>query len=428
MLKGGVVNFFRACRILKVKEMNIKIRLSILNFFEFFAWGSWLLSAGVYMFSTLHFTGVQIGAVYATMGITSLFMPTIMGVIADRWIRVEKLFGFCHWIVACLLFFLTQVKDFKTFYTIMFLVNSFYMPTMALNYSVSYSVLSKLKFDIVKTFPSIRVWGTIGFIIAAWGIDLMNWSTSEYQFYAASIASIFLGVYAFTLPKSTVMKSESNSFWQIFASQVVLIFKNSQLRIFFIFSILMGSVLQITNIWGVPFLNDFALNYPDSFAVRHSVFVLSLSQISETIFILAIPFFYKKFGIKVVILISMLAWVFRFGFFAVGNPEGIGLVFLLGSMIIYGMAFDFFNISGSLYLEEETPENIRSSVQALYSMTTGGLGPIIGAYCSGYIVDFFTKQAVKDWSLIWFVFAGYALVIALCFAIVFRSSKQTNKI
>jgi NHS family xanthosine MFS transporter len=404
--------------------MNIKVRLSILNFFEFFVWGSWLISAGVYMSSKLLFTGVQIGAVYATMGITSLFMPTIIGVIADRWIPAEKLFGYCHWLIVGLLLLLTQVESFSYFYTIMFLVNCFYMPSISLNYSVSYSVLSKLNLDIIKNFPSIRVWGTIGFIVAAWSIDLMDWSTSEYQFFLSAGASAFLGIYAFTFPKSSVSKPEnkieSKSFLQRFGNEALMIFKNKRLLIFFIFSIFMGSVLQITNIWGVPFLNDFALNYPESFAVRHSVFLLSLSQISETIFILAIPFFYKKFGIKIVILISMIAWVFRFGFFGIGNPEGMGLGFLIASMIIYGMAFDFFNISGSLYVEEETPENMRSSAQGLFAMTTGGLGPILGAYGSGYIVDFFTNNSLKDWPTIWFVFTGYALVIALCFAMFFK--------
>ena len=412
--------------------MNIKVRLSILNFFEFFVWGSWLLSAGVYMSTTLNFTGVQVGAVYATMGITSLFMPTIMGVIADRWIRVEKLFGYSHWIIVVLMLLLTQVEEFKLFYIIMFLMNAFFMPTIALNYSVSYTVLSNLKLDIIKTFPPIRVWGTIGFIIAAWVIDLMHWSNNINQFFLSIGASVFLGIYAFTLPKTSIpesgSKTESKSFWKMFGGETITIFKNMRLLIFLIFSVFMGSLLQITNIWGVPFLNDFALDYPDSFAVRHSVFLLSLSQISETVFILAIPFFYKKFGIKTVVLISMIAWVFRFGFFGIGSPEGIGLGFLIASMILYGMAFDFFNISGSLYVEEETSESVRSSAQGLFALTTGGLGPIIGAYASGYIVDFFTKDSIKDWPTIWFIFTGSALIIALAFLVFFsyrHSPKET---
>ena len=387
-------------------------------------------SAGVYMSTTLNFSGVQVGAVYATMGITSLFMPTIMGIIADRWVRVEKLFGYSHWVIVGLMLLLIQVEDFKSFYFIMFLVNVFFMPTIALSYSVSYAVLSKLKLDIVKTFPSIRVWGTVGFIVAAWVIDLMHWSNSKNQFFLSIGASAFLGLYAFILPKTSISKlvnkPEEKSFWQLFGAEAMTIFKSKRLLIFFIFSIFMGSLLQITNIWGVPFLNDFAVNYPDAFAVRHSVFLLSISQVSETIFILAIPFFYKKFGIKIVILISMIAWVFRFGLFGIGSPEGVGLGFLIASMIIYGMAFDFFNISGSLYVEEETPENVRSSAQGLFALTTGGLGPILGAYASGYIVDFFTGNSIKDWPIIWFVFAGYALVIALCFAVFFKYKHNTK--
>ena len=411
--------------------MNIRVRLSILNFFEFFVWGSWLLSAGVYMSTTLNFKGVQIGAVYATMGITSLFMPTIMGVIADRWIRVERLFGYSHCAIVGLMILLTQVQDFKLFYFIMFLVNVFFMPTIALSYSVSYAILSKLKLDIVKTFPSIRVWGTVGFVVAAWTIDLMHWSNSKNQFFLSMGASAFLGLYAFVLPKTSISKlatkSEGKSFWQLFGGEAITIFKNKRLLIFFIFSIFMGSLLQITNIWGVPFLNDFAVNYPDSFAVRHSVFLLSISQVSETVFILAIPFFYKKYGIKTVVLISMIAWVFRFGFFGIGSPEGVGLGFLIASMVIYGMAFDFFNISGSMYVEEETPENVRSSAQGLFALTTGGLGPILGAYSSGYIVDIFTENSTKDWSSIWFVFAVYAFVIGVAFGLLFKYKHNSEE-
>jgi NHS family xanthosine MFS transporter len=219
--------------------MGIKLRLSILNFFEFFVWGSWLLSAGVYMSTTLGFTGVQVGAVYATMGITSLFMPTLMGVIADRWVRVEKLFGYSHWVIVGLMLLLTQAQDFKMFYVVMFLVNAFFMPTIALNYSVSYAVLSKLKLDIIKTFPPIRVWGTIGFIVAAWVIDLMHWSNSKNQFFLSIGASVFLGVYAFSLPKTSIpesgTKQESKSFWKMFGGEAITIFKNTRLLIFFIF-------------------------------------------------------------------------------------------------------------------------------------------------------------------------------------------------
>lgn len=400
--------------------MSIKIRLSILNFLEFFVWGAWLLSAGVYMSTELQFTGIQIGAVYATMGITSLFMPAIMGVVADRWIAVERVFGFSHWIVAALLLALTQVTDFTWFYCIMFVMNAFYMPTVALNYSLSYSLLAKYELDIVKTFPSIRVWGTIGFILAAWTIDAMQWSMGKEQFLLSAGASLCLGCFAFVLPKTIKENVAKNAFWRMLRFDALEILKNRRLLVFFLFSILLGSILQITNIWGVPFLNDFAIDYPDAFAVKHSVFLLSLSQISETVFILTIPFFYKKYGIKKVIMISMIAWVLRFGFFAVGGPEGIGLSFLIASMIIYGMAFDFFNISGSLFVDQETPKEMRSSAQGLFAVMTGGVGPILGAYCSGYIVDYFTTNSLKEWPVIWFVFAGYALVIAIAFAILFK--------
>ncbi len=400
--------------------MNIKFRLTVLNFLEFFAWGAWLLSAGAYMYVTLHFTGLQIGAVYGTLGIASLFMPAIMGIIADKWMNAERLFGLSHIILALLLFWLSGVKDFNTFYMIVFLISMFYMPTIALNNSVSYAILERENFDIVKVFPPIRVWGTIGFILAAWTVDLLGWKLGMEQFLVSAIASLVLGIYSFTLPAVPPSgSSEKKSLAQKLGLDAFSLFKDRKLAIFFVFSMLLGAALQITNIWGVPFLEDFSEAYKGYFAVEHSVIILTLSQISETVFILTIPFFLKKFGIKNVMLMSMFAWVLRFAFFGIGNPAG-GLVFLVLSMIIYGMAFDFFNISGSLFVEKETKPEMRSSAQGLFMLMTNGLGAIMGAYASGYIVDNYTVDNVRNWPAIWFIFAAYALVITIAFAILFK--------
>ncbi len=408
--------------------MNIKFRLTVLNFLEFFAWGAWLLSAGAYMYATLHFTGLQIGAVYGTLGIASLFMPAIMGIIADKWMNAERLFGLSHIILAVLLFWLSGVKDFNTFYMIVFLISMFYMPTIALNNSVSYAILEREGFDIVKVFPPIRVWGTIGFILAAWTVDLLGWKLGMEQFLVSAVASLVLGIYAFTLPGVPPSgASEKKSLAQKLGLDAFSLFKDRKLAIFFVFSMLLGAALQITNIWGVPFLEDFSEAYKGYFAVEHSVIILTLSQISETVFILTIPFFLKKFGIKNVMLMSMFAWVLRFAFFGIGNPAG-GLVFLILSMIIYGMAFDFFNISGSLFVEKETKPAMRSSAQGLFMLMTNGLGAIMGAYASGYIVDKYTVDNVKDWPTIWFIFAAYALIIAIAFALLFKYKHNPDDI
>ncbi len=408
--------------------MNIKFRLTVLNFLEFFAWGAWLLSAGAYMYATLHFTGLQIGAVYGTLGIASLFMPAIMGIIADKWLNAERLFGLSHIILAVLLFWLSGVKDFNTFYMIVFLISMFYMPTIALNNSVSYAILEREGFDIVKVFPPIRVWGTIGFILAAWTVDLLGWKLGMEQFLVSAVASLALGIYSFTLPPVPPSgATEKKSLTQKLGLDAFSLFKDRKLAIFFVFSMLLGAALQITNIWGVPFLEDFSETYKGYFAVEHSVIILTLSQISETVFILTIPFFLKKFGIKNVMLMSMFAWVLRFAFFGIGNPAG-GLVFLILSMIIYGMAFDFFNISGSLFVEKETKPAMRSSAQGLFMLMTNGLGAIMGAYASGFIVDKYTVDNVKNWPIIWFIFAAYALIIAIAFAILFKYKHNPDDI
>ncbi len=401
--------------------MNIKQRLTILNFLEFFAWGAWLLSAGAYMAVTLKFTGIQIGAVYGTLGFASLFMPAVMGIIADKYLNVERVFGLSHIILAFLLYWLTTATDFNTFYMIVFLISMFYMPTIALDNSISYALLERSNYDIVKVFPPIRVWGTIGFILAAWTTDLLGWKVGKEQFLVSAVASLILGIYAFTLPAiPPTDSSEKKSLAQRFGLDAFSLFKDQKMAVFFIFSLLLGAALQITNIWGVPFLDSFKDNYEGYFAVEHPVVLMTLSQISETVFILTIPFFLKKFGIKKVMIFSMVAWVLRFALFGIGNPaEGFG--FLILSMIVYGMAFDFFNISGSLFVEKESKPEIRSSAQGLFMLMTNGLGAILGAYGSGYIVDYFTNEnGTKDWQTIWFIFAAYALVVTIAFALLFK--------
>ncbi len=410
---------------------NIKLKLTILNFLEFFVFGAWLLSFGKYMFATLHFTGTQIGAVFMTLGLASLIMPGIMGIIADKWLGPNKLFAILHILGAVLLYFLAQQQTFDGVYLFTLLYLMLYMPTIALDNTISYCILERNNLDVVKTFPPIRVWGTIGFILATWITDYFGWGINQYQFYFAAAASLILGLYTFLLPDCPVEKnSEKKSLAQALGLDALVLFKDKKMAIFFIFSMLLGAALQITNMWGEAFLHDFGNNplFKDTIIVKYNGFVMSLSQISETIFILTIPFFLKRFGIKKVMIMSMLAWFLRFGLFGIGSPVGIGAVAIILSMIVYGMAFDFFNISGSLFVEQETNPKIRASAQGLFMIMTNGLGAMIGAYGSGYIIDLFTKNGVRDWQAIWFTFAIYALVIAILFAILFKYNHNPDKI
>jgi len=401
-------------------KMNLKLRLTILNFLEFFSWGAWLLSAGAYMVSKLHFTGVEVGAVYATMGVASIFMPPIIGTIADRWVNAEKVFSCCHLVLGLLFIILTRTSLFSEFYFIALLISMCYMPTLALNNSISYFNLESNQYDAIKTFPSIRVWGTVGFIIAAWLVDLLHFKMAEGQFYLASGASFILALYALSLPKVPINKVAQTSILDALGFEAFVLFKQKRTSIFLLFSVLLGAALQITNIWGVPFLSDFEVDYKDSFAVKHAVFLMTLSQLSEVFFILLIPKIFKIFGIKIVVMLSMSAWVLRFAFFGMGSPEGLGLLFLLLSMIIYGMAFDFYFISGSLFINSEVSTKIRSSAQGLFMMMVNGFGAVIGAYGSGFVVDYFTENNQKNWSNIWFSFAIYALAISIAFAVAFK--------
>lgn len=403
-----------------LQKMNIKSRLILMNFLEFFVWGSWLISLGGYMDKTLHFSGGQIGGVYATMGIASLFMPALLGIVADKWVNAERVLGICHIIGAGLLLKASTVTDPEVMYWVMFFNAIVYMPTIALNNTVSYNILQQKGFEVTKDFPPIRVWGTVGFVAAMWIVDLLGFTASPYQLYISAGAAIALGIYSFTMPSCRPSKTKNKTSWiSSFGLDAFVLFKKGNMVVFFLFAMLLGAALQITNTFGNPFLQDFAKDYADSFAVKHPNMLSSISQISETLFILTIPFFLRKFGIKKVMLISIVAWVFRFGLYGLGNP-GEGLILLILSMIIYGMAFDFFNISGSLFVEKEADKNIRASAQGLFMIVTNGFGAYIGGVGSGWVVDYFTVNGVKDWTSIWFTFAAYALALGIVFPIAFR--------
>ena len=403
--------------------MSLKLRLILMNFLQFFIWGSWLLTIGAYWFQTKHWTGTEFGAIFSTMGIASLFMPAIAGIIADRWFNAEKLYGLFHIMGGIVLFLVPTVNDPSKMFWIMLLDMVFYMPTIALSITVAYTAMKNRNMDIIKEYPPVRVWGTIGFIIALWTISLSGFEVTSAQFYVASAASIFLGIYAFTLPKCPPLgKGHSKSFVSALGLNAFALFKNTKMALFFIFAMLLGASLQLTNAYGDTFLHDFAKipEYADSLAVKFPAIIMSISQISETLFILTIPFFLKKFGIKNVMLFSMVAWILRFGLFAFGNPTN-GLWMIVLSCIIYGMAFDFFNISGSLFVETQSDPKIRASAQGLFMMMTNGFGAFLGSRISGIVIDKFYRTGENfDWHGIWIAFASYSLLIAVLFAIFFK--------
>jgi len=405
-----------------------------MNFLQFFIWGAWLITVANYWFGTKQWDGAQFGAIFSTMGIASVFMPTICGIIADRWINAEKLYGTLHVLGGLTLLYVPQVDNPADFFWVILVAMIFYMPTIALSNSVAYNALKKGGLDVVKDFPPVRVWGTIGFIVAMWITNLTGNKASENQFYIAAIAAVALGIYSFTLPKCTPegKTAENKSFINLMGLSSFKLFANYKLALFFLFSMFLGAALQLTNAYGDVYLDDFKRlpEYADSLVVKYSTLIMSISQISETLFILAIPFFLKRFGIKQVMLFSMVAWVLRFGLFAYGNP-GDGLWMIIVSCIVYGMAFDFFNISGSLFVETSTDSKIRSSAQGLFMMMTNGFGAVLGSVVSGQIISlYFTDAATgeKDWHNIWLTFAAYAAVITIAFAVLFKHKHNPKEV
>ncbi|MCK5401185.1 MAG: MFS transporter [Flavobacteriaceae bacterium] len=408
--------------------MSIKLRLTVLNFLELFVFGAWLISLGGYLGGQLHFEGIQIGKIFTTLGIASLVMPGIIGIIADKYLNAQKLLGLLHIIGAGFMFFLAQTHDYDTFFWMMLGYLTVYMPTLGLANTVSYSILTNNKFDVIKVFPKIRVWGTIGFIVAEVAVGTLGWAQNNMQFYFAMVISLIMGLYSFTLPNVPLSKSENKSFAERLGLDAFALFKEYKMAIFFIFATLLGVVLQISNAWASEFMRSFTTDFPDSFAVTNSNSFIALSQVSETLFILTIPFFLNRFGIKTVMIMSMIAWFLRFGLFGIGSPEGIGVGYLVLSMVVYGAAFDFFNISGSLFIETETDSKYRGSAQGLFILLTNGVGAMLGGIGSGYVVQFFTTEAGRDWFSIWMVFAAYALILALLFWMIFKYNHNPDTI
>lgn len=413
--------------------MSIRNRLVIMSFLQFAVWGAYLTSMGTYLASVG--LGGNIGIFYAMQGIVSLFMPAILGIIADRWIPAQKLLGLSHLLSALFMagagyYAMTagNAVQFNVLFAFYSMAVAFYMPTLALSNSVAYTSLDKAGLETIKAFPPIRTFGTIGFICSMCLVDLLGFQSNYMQFFTSSLWGIVLAAYTLTLPECPVSgKVEGKkSLVDALGLKAFMLFKRKKMAIFFIFSMLLGVSLQITNGFANPFITSFNAipEYADTFGVQHANLLISLSQISETCCILLIPFFLSRFGIKKVMLIAMFAWVLRFGFFGFGNP-GDGVWMFILSMLVYGVAFDFFNVSGSLFVDKETDISIRSSAQGLFILMTNGIGATVGTLTAQIVVNRYVdfnslEPQIQGWSMAWFVFAIYALVVAVVFALVFK--------
>lgn len=429
--------------------MNTKVKLILMNFLEFAVWGAYLTCMGNYLGKAG--MGAEISWFYAIQGIVSIFMPTLMGIVGDKYIQPQRLLGLCHLAAGIFmigLFYIGATQEIPNkalFIAIYSLSVAFYMPTLALSNTTAFTILKNNGLDTVKSFPPIRVFGTVGFIATMWFVNcavLDNGSFSlslsasdfkfqytHYQFLVSGVLSIVLFLYCFTLPQCKLTPKASKSFIETMGLDAFKLFKSRQMAAFFIFSALLGMSLQVTNSFATPFLTSFKVNFADSFCANNATMLVSLSQVAEALCILLIPFFLKKFGIKTVMMIAMGAWVLRFGFFGLGSPDFPGVLFFILSCLVYGVAFDFFNVSGGLFVDQECDSSIKASAQGLFMMMTNGIGATIGTLSAGEIVNHYctwndSGYLVGDWSTCWYIFAAYALVVLVLFTIIFRPKKS----
>ena len=435
--------------------MNLKVRLSVMNFLEFAVWGAYLTCMGIYL--GVAGLGDKISWFYAIQGIVSIFMPTLLGIVADKYMQPQRALGLCHllaggfmlgcWWMGLQAGFGQEIQDKGLFIALYSLSVAFFMPTIALSNTTAFTILKKNGYDTVKDFPPIRVLGTVGFIATMWFVNCAVWDDGGFsftlaenthkfqytymQFFVSGLLSLVLFVYCFTLPECKIEKKEEKvSLVETLGLNAFKLFKRKQMALFFIFSALLGMCLQVTNGYAGPFITSFKGDpaFADTFAANNATLLTSISQISEALCILMIPFFLKRYGIKVVMLMSMFAWVFRFGFFGVGDPGMPGVTLFILSCIVYGVAFDFFNVSGGIFVDQECEPSIKASAQGLFMMMTNGIGATVGTLAAGEIINSYCQwqgnYLLGDWQTCWFIFAGFSLVVGIAFALLFKPERK----
>jgi len=432
---------------------NLKFRLIVMNFLEFAVWGAYLTCMGNYLGKAG--MGAEISWFYAIQGIVSIFMPTLMGIVADKYMQPQRVLGLCHLLAGAgmiALFFLGEASpqpDKVAFITLYTVSVAFFMPTIALANTVAFTILKENGGDTEKDFPPIRVFGTIGFIATMWFVNCSVWENGAFsftlgenlhkfqythlQFLVSGVLSIVLFVYCLFLPQCKLVKKENQSLAESLGLSAFKLFSQKKMALFFIFSAMLGMALQVTNGYATPYLTHFKSDpaMADTFGANNATMLVSLSQIAEAFCILLIPFFLKRYGIKVVMLIAMFAWVLRFFFFGAGNPAFPGVILIILSCLVYGVAFDFFNVSGGIFVDKECEPNVRASGQGLFMLMTNGVGATVGTLAAGAIINHYCHwegdYLVGNWTTPWFIFATYSLVVAIAFMFMFKYKHVPEK-
>lgn len=388
-------------------------QLSLMMLLEYFIWGAWYVTMGTYMSFFLNSSGIQIAAAYSALAIATMISPFLVGMVADRYFAAQRIMGVVHIIGAVLLYYATQIVDNTIFYWIILIYSLLYMPTIALSNSIAFHQMS----DPGKQFPWVRVFGTVGWILAGLMIAFLHIEKTAFPFHMAAIASLALGVYSFFLPNTPPKgKTADATASSAIGTEAIVLFKDKPYLIFFIAAILVCIPLS--------FYYGFANLFLNQVGMENAAGKMTMGQVSEALFILAIPFLFNNIGVKKMIMIGMAAWILRYVCFAYGNTDA-NLWMLYAGIILHGICYDFFFVTGYMYTEKKAGPEIKNAAQGLFTFATYGLGMFIGTWISGFVTDHFsTDSNIYEWRSIWFVPAGIAVFVLIYFLLFFKEKKD----
>jgi nucleoside transporter len=389
-------------------------QLSFMMLLQYFIWSSWYVSMNTYMKLNIGASDVQIGAAYSALAIATMISPIFVGMIADRYFAAQRLMGILHIAGGILLYAATLVSNPNIFYWVILVYSLLYMPTIALSNTIAFSQMS----DPGKQFPWVRVFGTIGWIVAGFTLASLHAEKTPFIFHMAAVASLVLGLFSFTLPNTPPRASTGASASSAIGTEAIVLFKNRPYLVFFIAAILVCIPLSFYYSFANLFLNDKGMED----AAGKMIF----GQASEAIFILAIPFLFNSIGVKKMIMIGMVAWILRYVFFAYGDT-GANIWMLYAGIILHGICYDFFFVTGYMYTEKKAGEKIKNAAQGLFTFATYGLGMVIGSWISGFVAENFSDNGAYNWTNIWFVPAGIAVFVLVYFILFFNEKKEIEQ-